>query len=372
MNNKHGVLAMAVCTALGVDLGMNGGALAASYSATLAGTTSYSTNGSTAANLTSSTATWAYDDTADLLTQTGGTFDARYTIVPVTTLFRHSITGLVVGAGTPADAGSFTCTEGNFGAVVSASICGNYQFRANGMDDSTVTWGPGTAFDRTIGGDDMALGPQQSLLAYDGMARQSLAAGTLVMSNAICISTPTVDCNDFPGFLNAGYDMTLSLSGAGEDAATTAFNTPTSPLDVLANDFGLTDPVTLDVTVPPDHGGTVQITNGGSDCLAPCTGAMADLRVILTPSAVPGTATYNETFTYETTDGAGTQSAMVTVTVVNDMPDPGPDPDTGLRQGGGSSLDPVLVLLFGAGLLGRRRLPIPPFHCSGGPAFHSG
>ena len=59
------------------------------------------------------------------MTQTGGTINARATTAPTTTLFRQFITGLVIGNGGAASAASFSCVEGNFGANVGASICGN-------------------------------------------------------------------------------------------------------------------------------------------------------------------------------------------------------------------------------------------------------
>ena len=82
------------------------------------------------------------------LTQVGGTLVANYQLIPGSiTLFRHNITSLVVGAGAPATAASYSCIEGNFGPEsVGAALCGNYTFGANYLDESTATWGPGTSF----------------------------------------------------------------------------------------------------------------------------------------------------------------------------------------------------------------------------------
>jgi hypothetical protein len=200
-----------------------GGAIAATLGASVADAatfelalkidTSYSGNGSANANLNSSTATWSYSDATNLLSQTGGTFNVRFTIVPTTTLFRHSILGLVIGNSAVASATDYTCTEGNFGATVGASLCGNYNFGANYFNESTVTWGPGTAFARTTGGDDKALGPQQSILAYDGFSTLSWTGTQLVLSNAVCNPAAPGNSNGCAtnGNFNSGYTWTLEL-----------------------------------------------------------------------------------------------------------------------------------------------------------------
>ena len=115
-------------------------------------------------NISSSTGlTWSYNDVTNLMTQTGGTLNARATTAPTSTLFRQFITGLVIGNGAAASAATFSCVEGNFGAGVGASICGNYLLGGNFTNESTTTWGPGTAVCRTLGGDDTAAGAQQTI-----------------------------------------------------------------------------------------------------------------------------------------------------------------------------------------------------------------
>ncbi len=127
--------------------GVSGAADAALYTATLTQVLTYSNNGTsgTAGNITSSTATFNYDSVTNLLTQTGGLFNLRLTTAPTTTLYRTSITGLVIGNSAAASAATYACTEGNFGTGVGASICGNYNFGANFTNQSTTTWGPGTS-----------------------------------------------------------------------------------------------------------------------------------------------------------------------------------------------------------------------------------
>jgi hypothetical protein len=207
MKNKA-ILATAVATAVG---GMSQAADAAVYNATLTQVLTYSNNGTagTAGNISSSTATWTYDDVTGLLTQTGGLFNNRVTTSPTTTLYRTSITGLVIGNGGAASASTYACTEGNFGTGVGASICGNYTLGANFVNESTTTWGPGTAATRTIGGDDAASGPQQSIAALDGMNTVSFNGTTLVMANKTC----TGPCATLPaGAFNNGQQWTLSTT----------------------------------------------------------------------------------------------------------------------------------------------------------------
>jgi len=343
--------------AIAAGLGLAGGAEAAVYTATLTEAISYSPNGSVAGGLGSSTATWQYDDLSGLLTQTGGTFDVRFTITPVTTLFRHSITGLLVGAGAPAAADSYVCTEGNFGLGVGASLCGNYRFGANGIDESTVTWGPGTAYARTLGGDDMGIPPQpfpppQNISAYDGFAEQSLSGTALVIGNRTCVTVDgEVDCL-------GGYQWTLRLADASPDTAATAANTATAPIDVLANDPGVGDPVTVSILAAPDQGGAVTLLNAGSECADPCTGSKADIRLVLTPSSPSGSGDYAETLTYQVSDGLVTAAAEVTVQVAADAglpPLPPGEPADGLREdAGGSALD-ALALSWLALLAAARR-----------------
>ena len=210
MNKKANALGLAIAATLGA-----GTAEAATYSATLTTVLSHSGSGASTLNIKSSTATWSYDDVTGLLTQTGGTFNFRFTITSTTTLFRHSITGLVIGNGGAASATSFVCTEGNFGGNVGASICGNYNFGANYLNESSASWGPGTAFGRTLGGDDNALGPQQSLNSYQGYNAFNIvswAGTTLTLSNGVCNPAAPGNANGCAtiGGYNGGYTWILN------------------------------------------------------------------------------------------------------------------------------------------------------------------
>lgn len=207
--------ALVVAIAAGVaGMAVADDAQATTYSAVLTDVRYYS-NGATAGapfNISSSTGlTWSYDDVTKLITQTGGLLNARFSSGP-TIFFRHSITGLVIGNGAAASASSFVCTEGSFGLSAGVSLCGNYLFGgnftqgANFGDESTTTWGPGTAVSRTIGGDDMVAGPQQSIALLNAMSTISWVGTTLVLANKTCTGT----CTTMPGAYNNGYQYTFT------------------------------------------------------------------------------------------------------------------------------------------------------------------
>ncbi|MCK6370777.1 MAG: hypothetical protein L6Q83_05510, partial [Gammaproteobacteria bacterium] len=67
MNKKTKRLGLAIAATLGA-----GGAEAATYTATLVSVAQWSSSGSSAGNISSSTASWSYDDVTGLLSQTGG------------------------------------------------------------------------------------------------------------------------------------------------------------------------------------------------------------------------------------------------------------------------------------------------------------
>jgi hypothetical protein len=146
-----------------------------------AGTSSTTT---AAGDISASTATWSYDYQTHRLSQTSGQFNVRFNITPAATLFRHNITGLAIGSGAAAAASTYGCVEGNFGGSVGASLCGNYNFGANFLNQSSTSWGPGTAVARTLGGDDMSLGASQSIADYDNFVEISWVGTTLRLSNA--------------------------------------------------------------------------------------------------------------------------------------------------------------------------------------------
>lgn len=232
MHNSANALSLAVAATLGATA-----AESAVIPATLKSVVTYSGNAVHGGDLSSATATWIFDTVSGLLTQAGGTFNVRVSITPTTTIFRHVITGLVLGGGASATAAAFNCVEGNFGATIGASICGNYDFGGNFDNESTAAWGPGTNVTRTIGGDDNnwpyvppppqtgsywnPTGAPQSIQDYDGFATLGWVGTTLVLSNARCDPAAPGNANGCAtlGGFNRGYTWTLEAVAVPVPAA---------------------------------------------------------------------------------------------------------------------------------------------------------
>ena len=317
MDNKQ-KSALAIAIAAGVSgMTVADDASAATYSATLSSVLTYSNSGTAGSplNINSSTGlTWSYDDVTNLMTQTGGTINARSTTAPTTTLFRQFITGLVIGNGGAASAASFSCVEGNFGANVGASICGNYLLGGNFTNESTTTWGPGTSASRTIGGDDIAAGAQQTIALLNGMSTISWVGTTLVLSNRTC----TGPCSTLPaGSSNGGYSYTFTTgvappADAVNDGPVDVVEGVAKAIFVGTNDVGFGNPVTALVTTNPIKG-TATVTS------APGTVASQ----IVTYTANIGQSG-SDSFMYTMDDGVSFNSATVTINIIalaanNDM-----------------------------------------------------
>lgn len=258
---------------IAASLGLGSVTAGADVVATLTEVRAYSNNATagSAGDISSSTATWGYSYGTQRLTQLGGTYSIRFTTAPTTTLFRASVTGLVLGNSGPASATTFTCTEGNFGAGVGASICGNYNFGANFINESTTTWGPVASLSRTLGGDDQALGNAQGPATFDGFRTMSQTATTLVLGNATCTGT----CATLPaGAYNGGQRWTFSLAstqpGPNDDLAAVGMGLAID-IDVGVNDYLFALQHTLAIVSPPDQGGSATV-NGSVVHYVPAPG----------------------------------------------------------------------------------------------------
>lgn len=148
---------------------------------------------------------WVYDDLLNTLTAPG-TLHVSFSYSSAQVLNTETIENLVLSTnGGIATATSYSCTEGALGFYLNVSVCGNYDFGPNSLDESTTTWGPGLSFSRVIGGDDTPitydpLNPLPRNLAwYDGMQVVSFSGGVLKMGTA----------NDNPN-ITIGYSFTVS------------------------------------------------------------------------------------------------------------------------------------------------------------------
>ncbi|MEO7386758.1 MAG: VPLPA-CTERM sorting domain-containing protein [Gammaproteobacteria bacterium] len=122
--------------------------------------------------------------------------------------------------------------EGNFGGNVGASICGNYNFGANFVNESTTNWGPGTSASRSLRGDDAAIGAVQSIASLDGMNYVSFVAFNMVFSNATCTTT----CTTAQGGFNNDQKWTFSVLCFPDGPCVQP--PPTVPIPAAAWQFG--------------------------------------------------------------------------------------------------------------------------------------
>lgn len=142
------------------------------------------------------TATWTFDTVTGIVSSSG-LYVEQTQVNPLLpgSFYTRSIADLTLGGGSNATATSYSCADGSIANVFSASFCGNYNYGSNFTNESTMSYGPGTAASRTLGGDDMALAPLfngdsfQQLSQYDGMVNtwngSTTPGTTLVLSNVV-------------------------------------------------------------------------------------------------------------------------------------------------------------------------------------------
>ncbi|MGI9344536.1 MAG: VPLPA-CTERM sorting domain-containing protein [Gammaproteobacteria bacterium] len=137
--------------------------------------------------LSNSTATWTYDTVTGVVTGSGDLVQQSQVAPTIPgQVFTRTVGDLSFGGGINATGSSFDCVDGSFSNAVFASFCGNYNFGGNYANESSISYGPGLAFSRTVGGDDVELGAQQSISEYDGSTttENGLNIGdTIVISN---------------------------------------------------------------------------------------------------------------------------------------------------------------------------------------------
>jgi hypothetical protein len=156
-------LAVAVAAALGAC-----GAHAASIRVKLDSVAYVSPPAGNSIDFSASTATWVYDPATGVLTGSG-LFSIDSLFTPTTDIFEHRTVDPVFTAGNAASATSFACIEGGFGAATSSHSCGGWDFGPNTINESSITYGPGTSFTLTMGGDDVSNVSPVSISHYDNM-----------------------------------------------------------------------------------------------------------------------------------------------------------------------------------------------------------
>lgn len=272
--------------------------------------------------VSNSTATWSYDSTTDVVTGSGN-FKHQSQVSPAVPgqVFTRDVVDLAYGGGLTSTAGatSFSCVDGSFSNAVGASFCGNYNFGANFINESTNSYGPGLAFSQTIAGDDVSIGAQQSIDEYDG------STTTVTPTQVI------VDNLDMPVTPSSGQKLTYRRLGdavddlpGGAAGYGVLINSVGNVLDIGAND----------IRWPTPMGGGNQTVTG------PATGSAGGTFVINSdPDITNVTVTYTplngfsgqETWTYTVTDTSGdavTDNWMDSGTVTIDVSSAGAGDDT--------------------------------------------
>jgi hypothetical protein len=146
------------------------------------GVASLYTNGETITG-GASTAIWSWDGT--ILSSTG-LYSATSAIHPGSTILSDQITDLNIDTSTSSAGGTaaYACLEGTFLASVSNNGCGGYAWGTNGIDESSVSYGPGLTASLTLGGDDTPAGALRTIAAFDygldGVTGTGLALGDAV------------------------------------------------------------------------------------------------------------------------------------------------------------------------------------------------
>jgi Thrombospondin type 3 repeat/Dockerin type I domain len=204
----NSTLPAAAVTVFGL-LAISNQAPATTFPLNLTSGATFSPQGTTNLVFTGTTATWTYNDqgtvpTTDDVLSSSGFFSAKIALGPQT-LYTWTTNDLVVGAGGPAAATTYVCIEGTFGPTnFGFNFCPQYSFGDNFIDESTYVYGPGTAFSRTLGGDDTPLaGPPQTLATtFDGFVTSSWNGATLVIGNntatsgvQLTLNLPDVDAD---------------------------------------------------------------------------------------------------------------------------------------------------------------------------------
>ena len=268
------------------------------------------------AGITPSTATWDWNPTTGVLSSVGD-FNAASSVgsnAASQMVIGDTVTNLTINTATMTNtATAYECIEGQFLGGVGAQGCANTSTGGDFTNQSSMAYNVGgvaTCAKRTIGGDDSAMdGNPRGLVsraagggcdATDGaynmwtiLEDNTGSGGRLIISNGIPIHTA-----------DSAY-LTFDVVPYAVDDAASALPTVAMPIDVLANDVALTDPVTVAIGTAPTQ---------GTATVAGSPGNKADVRINYTANAG---ATGTDTFTYTVTSGATTTSpATVTVTIL--------------------------------------------------------
>ncbi len=282
-------------------------------------------------NVTGSDATWDWNSATGTLTSTGTFWTTSFlgSNPSATSVISDKTVGLTINTtAQTTTATSYNCVEGNFLAGVGANGCLNVSIGTDFVTSSTALYnvgGDANCVQRTIAGDDSSTGNPRGLFtadaagvcdAVDGaydlytvVSDDTATGGNLVISNGTDIGTCLVftvpACA--PELASAGaHWLTFGVaSGANDDGPIDVQQAVPTSIDVLANDVGFTDPVTVTVSTPP--------TKGTATVVGTSPGAQAGITIEYTSNAG---ATGPDTFSYTVQDAGNTGTATVSVNIL--------------------------------------------------------
>jgi len=278
--------------------------------------------------VTGSDATWDWNAATGVLTSTGTFWTTSFlSSTPTgTSVISDKTVNLVIDTqAQTTTATSYECVEGSFLINVGANGCLNTLIKDDFIDSSSALYNVGgdpNCVQRTIGGDDTSGGNPRGLFTADAVGvcdavdgaydlytvveDFTATGGTLIISNGIPLGT----CLDFgcpAEEASAGaHWLTFAVvaTEAVDDGPINLQQAVPTSIDVLANDTGFNDPVTVTIVTPP--------TLGTATVVGTSPGAQSGITIEYTSNAgVTGT----DSFVYRVLDGDGTTSDTATVSV---------------------------------------------------------
>jgi len=267
--------------------------------------------------ITPSTAVWDWNAATGVLSMTGS-FNTASTIgssgaSAASAVIGDKVTNMVIDTtNDTTTAASYNCAEGNFLAGVGAHGCANLGLGDDFTYNSSMLYNVGGAADcvqRTISGDDVSTGNPR------GVTNRAAGGGCDATDGAFTLWTVVQDNLGTGGTLIISNGVDLAAAGtnyltfqavpeAVDDGPFDALEEVALDIDVLANDTGFADPVTVEVTTPPAKGGAV--VTGTSP------GPQAGIRIQYTAAAGQSGA---DSFVYTVTDADGITTDTATVTL---------------------------------------------------------
>ena len=279
---------------------------------------SVTTNSWTLANQTGSTATWDWDGTT--LTATGmfQTTSHLSSNPNGSAVISDKTVDLVINTGTS----TTTATQlqlyrrqlpGQRRCQWLSEYLDRHQFQQRAALPCTTLAVTPTCVQRTLGGDDTSTGNPRGLMSIAGgggcdptdgaynlwtiVTDDTATGGQLILSNGIDLAAA--------GTHYMTFQAVVPAAAAVDDGPVDVLEATAELINVGANDTGFTDPVTITRTTPDPTKGTAVVTTG--------TGNAADVTITYTSNVG---ATGTDTFGYQITDGASTETATVTVNIL--------------------------------------------------------